>query len=100
MGIASFLMSRRSTSKSSAGVEMNDSAAQAPIAGIQAVTMDMDTYLASDEMEWLRYLAQTIRTYRKPGLSVVEEYRLWHSARAQSRATAAATAAGMTSNSN
>jgi hypothetical protein len=85
MGIASFLTSRRSISNSRAGVGINDSAAQAPIAGIQAVTMDMDTYLASDEMEWIRYLRQTLRTYRRPGLSVEEEYRLWYSARVQSR---------------
>lgn len=96
MGIASFLTSRKSISNSRAGVGMNDSTAQAPLIGTQAVTMDMNTYLASDEMEWIRYLAQTIRTFRRPGLSVEEEYRLWHSARVRSRSKT--TAAGMRAN--
>ena len=50
----------------------------------------MDTYHASDEKEWLKYLGQALRTYRKPGLSLKEEYDLWYAARIQSKAMAAA----------
>jgi hypothetical protein len=51
--------------------------------------MDNATYLASDDKAWLRYLSQPLRTYRKPGVTMQEEYALWMAARARSRAASA-----------
>jgi hypothetical protein len=45
-------------------------------------------YTFEDHDDWLRYLGQTHRPFRKPGLSVGDEFKLWHEARAQRRATA------------
>ena len=103
MGIMSFLMSRKGAANSQAGARQSahsagaglstdkkEPAAEAQMTGIHAKTIDMDTYLASDEKEWLRYLAQPLRTYRKPGISMHDEYKLWHSARARSKAMTAA----------
>jgi len=55
--------------------------------------MDTESYLASDDREWLRYLSQALRTYRKPGVSLKEEHQMWLAARAQSRALMAAASA-------
>lgn len=49
-----------------------------------------DSYVASDEKEWLIYLSQALRTFRKPGITLPEEHKLWLAARAQSRALVAA----------
>jgi len=43
--------------------------------------MDTQTYLASDDKEWLRYLSSAIRTYRKPGLTLKDEHEIWLKAR-------------------
>jgi len=86
VGIFSFLTSKQSSSNAQASVGMKDLTAPAPITGSHAKTMDVDSYLASDEKAWINYLHQTLRTYRKPGLSVQEEYELWFSARSQGRA--------------
>ena len=43
-------------------------------------------YTFDDHDDWLRYLGQTNRPFRKPGLSVGDEFKLWHAARAQKRA--------------
>jgi len=92
MGILNLFVSRKDTSKSqsSPAAGMNGNATAAFIIGTHAKTMDMDTYHESDEKEWLKYLSQALRTYRKPGLSMDEEYQLWLSARAQSKAMATA----------
>ena len=45
-------------------------------------------YTFDDHDDWLRYLGQTNRPFRKPGLSVGDEFKLWHDARAQKRASA------------
>jgi len=91
VGILSFLTSKKGLSASQASGGMKDLAAQ--VTGSQTRTMDVDSYLASDEKAWLSYLGQTLRAYRKPGLSVREEYQVWQSARARNRATAADTGA-------
>jgi len=46
--------------------------------------------MGEDEEAWLKYLRQPIRTFRKPGITLQEENKLWHSARAKSKAKAAA----------
>jgi|ERR1700730_7724320 hypothetical protein len=96
----SFLMSRKGASGSQAGTSAvartRGMAAEAPITGMRAATTDPDTYLASDEKEWVKYLSQALRTYRKPGLSMKDEYQLWLAARTRSRAMT--TAAGVKSN--
>ena len=43
--------------------------------------MDSQTYLASDDKEWLRYLSSAIRPYRKPGLTLKDEHEMWLKAR-------------------
>jgi hypothetical protein len=48
-------------------------------------------YTFDDHDDWLRYLGQTKRPFRKPGLSVGDEFKLWREARARSRATASQT---------
>ena len=52
--------------------------------------MDSATYLASDEKAWLRYLSQPLRTYRKPGVTMKEEFELWTASRERSRSASAA----------
>jgi len=42
--------------------------------------------MGEDETAWLKYLRQPIRTFRKPGITLQEENRLWHLARARKRA--------------
>lgn len=61
--------------------------------GFCASAADADSYVASDEKEWLIYLSQALRTFRKPGVSLREEHQLWLAARAQSRALIAAASA-------
>ncbi len=91
MGILKFFATKKSTSNAQiATTGTKGSLTEIPAIGIQSRTMDMDSYLSSDEKEWLRYLGQALRTYRKPGLSMKEEYALWHSARTQAKAMAAA----------
>jgi len=55
--------------------------------------MDNESYAASDDKEWLRYLSQPLRTYRKPGVTLPQEHKQWLAARAQSRALVAAASA-------
>jgi hypothetical protein len=85
MGILNLLMPRKDRMSSEGS--SNGFTAEARINDIQA--MDRDSYLASDEKEWLRYLSQALRTYRRPGVSLKEEHRQWLAARAQSRALGA-----------
>ena len=60
--------------------------------------MDTESYVASDEKEWLRYLSHPLRTYRKPGVTLPQEHKQWLAARAQSRALAASSARTARSN--
>lgn len=70
----------------------------APTPSIQA--MDTESYVASDEKEWLRYLSQPLRTYRKPGVTLPQEHKQWLAARAQSRALMAVAASARAAKSN
>jgi hypothetical protein len=83
MGIFSIFSSKKDRAFSQAGNFTSQSCAPSVSA------MDTQTYLASDDKEWLRYLSQPLRTYRKPGLSMKDEHTLWMNARAQARAMAA-----------
>jgi len=55
---------------------------------------------SDDHEEWIRYLRQPIRTYRKPGVTLQEENRLWLLARARGKPqTPAANASDTAANS-
>jgi len=86
VGILDFLTAKKVPRNEQVSVGLKDVTAPASVTGIQAKTMDVNSYLASDEKAWINYLHQTLRAYRKPGLSVREEYELWFSARSQGRA--------------
>jgi hypothetical protein len=43
-------------------------------------------YTADEHTAWIRYLTHPRRAFRKPGLSVADEFKLWQAARAQYRA--------------
>lgn len=43
-------------------------------------------YTADEHTAWMRYLATPRRAFRKPGLSVADEFKQWQAARAQYRA--------------
>jgi hypothetical protein len=91
MGIMSFLVGRKSQSFSQADfARAVDAAGGGQVASVAA--MDSSTYHSSDHGAWVEYLRQPLRTYRKPGLTMQEEYALWTAARARSRAATAATA--------
>jgi hypothetical protein len=100
MGIMNFLMSRKGMSDSQSGAganaRTNGSAHGTPNMGMRPAVMDTDSYLASDEKAWVKYLSQALRTYRKPGLSMQEEHKLWLAARTRDRAMA--TGAGVRGN--
>jgi hypothetical protein len=87
MGILNFLAPKKNLANSQAGMNSTPSAPAAdnPLKEIVVKTMDIDSYLASDEMEWLRYLQSAIRTYRKPGVSLKDEHKLWLASRARIR---------------
>jgi hypothetical protein len=75
---------------SKAGAKADGSAAagtSATVASSPAVSAE-PTYTFDDHDAWLRYLGQTNRPFRKPGLSVGDEFKLWHEARAQRRTAA------------
>jgi hypothetical protein len=91
MGILKFFTSKKDTSNTQiATAGARGLRTETHTIGTHSRTMDLDSYHSSDEKEWLRYLGQPLRTYRKPGLSMKEEYDLWHAARIRSRALAAA----------
>jgi hypothetical protein len=89
MGILNLFMPRKDMA--SAQGSSKSAVADVRLPAIQA--MDTESYLASDEKEWLRYLSQALRTYRKPGVSLKDEHKMWLAARAQSRKLMAAAAA-------
>ena len=86
MGILSFLAPKKNHANSQVDTNSVPVRVDAAAMAFQGKTMDIDSYLASDEMEWLRYLRSAIRTYRKPGVSMRDEHQLWLAARARSRA--------------
>lgn len=98
MGIFSFLAPKSSLSGAQVSPAQVVSPAGTAEAGVQPPqplassikAMDTQVYLASDDKEWLRYLGRPIRTYRKPGLTVKEEYEIWLRARVQNRTMASA----------
>jgi hypothetical protein len=90
MGIFSLFSSRKAAQPTDKVVEI------AQPQSIQA--MDSQSYLASDEKEWLTYLSQALRTYRKPGVSLKEEHQQWLAARGQSRAMQASNVRSAASN--
>jgi len=55
------------------------------VLGMYSATIDRDSYLASDDNEWIIYMRQPLRTYRKPGVTLHEEYHQWLAARARGR---------------
>jgi hypothetical protein len=89
MGIFSFLAPKSSLSGGQASLAQMTGPASMAEAGIQRPqasagsikAMDTQTYLASDDKEWLRYLSSAIRTYRKPGLTLKDEHEIWLKAR-------------------
>jgi len=89
MGIFSFLAPKSSLSGGQVSLAQMAGSTRVAEAGIQrpeALTgsvkaMDTQTYLASDDKEWLRYLSSAIRTYRKPGLTLKDEHEIWLKAR-------------------
>ena len=94
MGIFSLFMPQKERISSQAASKGLD----APTRSIQA--MDTESYVASDEKEWLRYLSQPLRTYRKPGVTLPQEHKQWLAARAQSRALMAAAASARAARNN
>lgn len=89
MRIFSFLAPKSSLSNGQVSLaqmagpaSMAEAAIQRPQALAGSVkAMDTQTYLASDDKEWLRYLSSAIRTYRKPGLTLKDEHEIWLKAR-------------------
>jgi hypothetical protein len=94
MGIFSLFMPQKERTSSQAASRSFDP----PTQSIQA--MDTESYVASDEKEWLIYLSQPLRTYRKPGVTLPQEHKQWLAARAQSRALTAAAAPARMARSN
>ncbi len=60
------------------------------VVGMYSATVDRESYLASDENEWVVYTRQALREFRKPGVTLHEEYHMWLAARARARAKAEA----------
>jgi hypothetical protein len=91
MGIFSFLTPKGPTSGgqvSFAQTAGSAGAANALMQGSQAGgntarATDSRNQLASDDKEWLRYLSSAIRTHRKPGLTLKDEYERWLKARSR-----------------
>ena len=71
----------------------NDAIAQDRISsdGVREATSDElgeaeAEYTANDHTAWLRYLAHPRRAFRKPGLTVAQEFKLWQAARVRYKA--------------
>ena len=69
----------------------NETVAAAAVAssGDAATKSDESTegeYTADEHTAWIRYLAHPRRAFRKPGLTVAEEFKLWQVARAEYKA--------------
>jgi hypothetical protein len=96
MGILSFFKSNKSQAVSEPkiqGVQPNGNAGSGSAQEAQCTevkVVDTATYMASDDKAWLRYLSQPLRTYRKPGVTMQEEFALWTAARQRDRAASAA----------
>lgn len=58
---------------------------EVPIASTAAAVPEAD-YTADEHTEWIRYLKGPRRAFRKPGVSVEEEYGQWRAARAEYKA--------------
>ena len=98
MSVVDFLLSKLGKTTAQAGPQQTNPpvgsslnvtttgvAAKLPVEGIHAATTDIASYLASDESEWIKYLGHALRVYRKPGVTLTEEYHQWLAARARSR---------------
>jgi hypothetical protein len=98
MGLLNLLFNKQSTpSTQDAGTQEDPTHASIaiPLAGggqevpyelgMYSATVDRESYLASDENEWILYMRQPLRKYRKPGVTLREEYHQWLSARARTR---------------
>jgi hypothetical protein len=69
-----------------AAAEAQDAAAsQDPIAEVASAPPEAE-YTADEHTEWIRYLGRPRRAFRKPGVSVEEEYKQWRAARAEYKA--------------
>ena len=51
-----------------------------------------DASTGEDNNEFIQYLSQAVRPFKKPGVSVKQEYELWLVARAKTRSASAARA--------
>jgi hypothetical protein len=98
MGVLNFLFSKQgkpSTQDGATQEQLPQSSISNPAAddrqkspyvlGMYSATVDRDSYLASDENEWIIYMRQPLRTYRKPGVTLHDEYHQWLAARARAR---------------
>jgi hypothetical protein len=96
MSILNFFKSNKSQATSQAkiqAVKPNGNAGAGStheVRSTEVKVMDNATYLASDDKAWLRYLGQPLRTYRKPGVTMQEEFALWTAARQRDRAASGA----------
>jgi len=76
---ASTAVASSSTASSSAA------ATSEPKAASEAPAAPKEEYTADDHTAWLLYLAEPRRAFRKPGISVGDEMKLWLAARAQEK---------------
>jgi hypothetical protein len=91
MGIFSFLAPKKPFSGGHVGLAQTAGSAGAAdgwiqrpqVAGNGADTTNLQTNLAKDDKEWLKYLSSAIRTYRKPGLTLEQEHEIWLKARSR-----------------
>ena len=60
-------------------------ASDTPIPSSESAVAEAE-YSADEHTEWIRYLGRPRRAFRKPGVSVEEEYRQWRAARAEYKA--------------
>jgi len=60
-------------------------ASDTPIPSSESAVAEAE-YSADEHTEWIRYLGRPRRAFRKPGVSVEEEYKQWRAARAQYKA--------------
>ena len=67
-----------------------DDSQQHKLAFVSTTSYSSD--VEKNEMEWLAYLSQPIRVYRKPGVTMKDEHKQWLAAREKTRAKAAASA--------
>jgi hypothetical protein len=90
MGIFSFLAPKRplssgqvSLAQATGSGAVHDRIQRPQVAGSSANAANPQTKILNDDKEWLKYLSNAIRTYRKPGLTLEEEHEIWLKARSR-----------------